>query len=77
MSAASGVPRPVRQIVSRIVCTALARCDGAGIAHEDFYAALTAEMKLAPRGLLERVIERTFERLQVQGGLTWPASAWN
>jgi hypothetical protein len=66
MSAASDVPEPVRQIVSRIVDTALARCDCAGITHEDFYAALTAEMRLHPRGLLERVIERTFERLAAQ-----------
>jgi hypothetical protein len=66
MSAASDVPEPVRQIVSRIVDTALARCDCAGIPHEDFYAALTAEMRLTPRGLLERVVALAFARLRAQ-----------
>jgi hypothetical protein len=66
MSAASDVPEPVRQIVSRIVDTALARCDRASVPYEDFFAALEAEMRLHPGRLLERVVARTFARLRAE-----------
>jgi hypothetical protein len=59
-------PEAVKQIVGRIVDTALAQCDRAGIAHEDFYVTFTSEMEAHPRDLLERVIALTFAQLLAQ-----------
>jgi hypothetical protein len=59
-------PEPVARMIARIVDTALARCDRASVPYEDFFAALEAEMRLHPGGLLERVVARAFVRLRAQ-----------
>jgi hypothetical protein len=59
-------PEPVARLIARIVNTALARSHRASVPYEDFFAALEAEMRLHPGGLLERVVARAFARLRAE-----------
>lgn len=57
------VPESARKVIEAIVSQALARCDQAGIAWEDFYRELLEEQKLHSDISVAELFERTFRRL--------------
>lgn len=57
-------PDAVERIVRAIVNQALARCDRAGIAREDFYRVMLEEQQHHPRITLPELVKRVFSRLE-------------
>lgn len=58
------VPESARKVIEAMVSQAIARCEQAGIALEDFYREMLEEQKLHPAISVAELFERTFRRLE-------------